>query len=370
MKIQMVVALACLVMGVAQARDYMVQFIAVAQIPNTFGGLESEAEDVNNLGEIVGYATNGAGVPKAFLRQGLSTQFIGSPAPSHSSTASGINNYSEVVGTFSGTRGRPFYWSSGTGFVEMSHDVIPGASYNDHYWVGARAISDFGLIVGGAEHESGGNVPVDPCHYEVPVSWTNRFTDPKVIYCPTEFWGNNYALDVSIGGWIVGHEVASTNKGFRARNGGVGFVPRPPGFGTLDDVTAQGVNDFGAVAGTVRCRAIYWDGVSKASRSLGTLTTGDCSHGQEVNDQDFVTGYSTKLVNGWMRERAFIWHDDFGMYPLPVPSAYGAPAQANCRAEALNNLNAESVIRVVGYCEYAGYRRAVYWEVVIGHWQS
>ena len=32
--------------------------------------------------------------------------------------------------------------------------------------------------------------------------------------------------------------------------------------------------------------------------------------------------------------------------------------------------NAESVIRVVGYCEYAGYKRAVYWDVVIGHWQS
>jgi hypothetical protein len=177
-------------------------------------------------------------------------------------------------------------------------------------------------------------------------------------------------VDISNGGWIVGTEVASTNKGFYVRNGNVSFVPKLPSSDALDDVRINGVNDLGAVTGGVRGRAIYWDGKSEFSRSLGQLTGGTFSQGHEVNDQDFVVGEGNFPVGNAMTTRAFIWHTDFGLYRLPIPDEYRNPSIVDCVAEALSNLNDIRVIQVVGWCRYMGKQKAVRWNVVVSNQQA
>ena len=71
--------------------------------------------------------------------------------------------------------------------------------------------------------------------------------------------------------------------------------------------------------------------------------------------------YQQKLLGDARRNRAFIWHADFGFYTLPLPA--GMPTlTTDCRAVALTDRSAGSGnIMVVGNCG----ERAVRWNLIV-----
>lgn len=359
-----------------------VKSVNALELPD-LGGDESEAYDINNAGQIVGYSQNQNAVDMAFLYQPSgSIQYIGtSGVLQEESYATGINNNSEVVGVFRrGGTGRPFYWHSSTGLVKLSINLFPGQSYNDKFYFLPQAINDHGFIVGAADgHEP--EIPYDNCHANVPIYWPAPNQDPQVLYCTKDKWGPNKATDVNNTGWIAGFEVAATDYGFVYKpNGTGGLIYVPPVNPDRRDQRVYGINEAGTLAGTapriisnvIQWQASLWEGPSFTHKHLGVLSGGKYSQADEINDQNFVAGSSEKgiYLDGALLDvvnRAFVWHADFGMYNLPTPVTihYGSPA-TECRANAINNQVAERggwVVQVIGYCKQGVLKRAVRWNV-------
>jgi hypothetical protein len=97
---------------------------------------------------------------------------------------------------------------------------------------------------------------------------------------------------------------------------------------------------------------------------LGVLRGGSTSEAREVNDQGFITGTSDASVEGGgstaVKDRAYLWHADFGMLALPVPP--GMPAvSTRCGGNSLNNLKTTGLIQVVGSCG----THAIRWNVLV-----
>jgi probable HAF family extracellular repeat protein len=356
---------------------YKVTGATAHELPR-LGGSESVANDVNDLGQIVGWSLNQNGISNAFLVQKNGTiQNIGAEVANEESSAKGINNNGEVVGYFIRKYARPFYWHAGTGFLKLSIELFAGASYNDSYGMIPEAINDFREIVGGAYSEE--YVPGDTCHRHVPLHWNGPNANPAYLFCSLEPIGTVRGYDVSNSGWIVGGEQKTHMVGWRYINGSHSYVPGPSPIGHDGELTIHGVNESGAVTGMARdflgvphAQAIYWDGETSESVLLGYLPGGNESYGEEINDQRIVAGYGNKtlVANGDSTTvaRAFVWHRDFGLYELPLPGEWsgGSP---DCHANALNNVAVDARghmdMRVVGYCEKAGKQRAVYWVVTL-----
>ena len=78
---------------------------------------------------------------------------------------------------------------------------------------------------------------------------------------------------------------------------------------------------------------------------------GSFSYAQEVNDQDFVAGTSdTTITASTVKQRAFLWHPDFGFHALPLPAGMTATS-TSCGGSSLNNrVTSTGNIQVVGHC--------------------
>lgn len=371
---------------ITQLYTYEIETVTAVDL-GTLGGDESEATDINNLGEIVGWAKTGSGVTHAFIHRNGIMDDIGWQLGSVATYAWGINNNSEVVGHFQTSNGaQPFYWVPGGMVTALEStmppiptapswpDIVPTEPWQDDYAIWAQAINDYGRIVG---RSSPGNLPpLDPCYLWLPLQWTSPSAPPHALYCPDEWYPGTRALDVSNSGRIVGWEQDSYFKAFAWKDGVKTDVPMPQGSTDFCDMWALGVNDAGVVVGaTERChiyssarRAMYWDGVSAMSQDIGVPFGGEESEAREVNDQNFVAGYSEATVQtftgGVLRDRAFLWHAHFGMRILPkLPNV--SAAFTNCAANSLNNRNGSGLVRVVGYCTVSGKKRAVRWDVAV-----
>jgi probable HAF family extracellular repeat protein len=381
-----VAALSCALVTPAFAGEW-VYTLPTAQVhlmPDAFHpGAESEARDVNNAGQIVGWSNTSAGVANAWLYDTNGVyKHVGIPLLTTYSAALGINNHGEVVGAFdSGSNGRAFYWHSSTGFSPLGIELQAAFPYNYQYVFRAYAINDHGKIVGSADAPGPGtDIPYDKCYWDLPISWNRADSQPRKLYCPAYPNGENEARGVNNLGMVAGFETTSLNRAFRFHNGAVKYVPWPID-GLHDGMGGYGINQKGAVAGYGMLpyqggRAIYWDGVSEASRPLGVLPGGSSSRGHDVNDQDFVTGWSEATISTeagvFPGKRAFLWHDHFGMVGLPMPPPSRGPLWTACEANALNNFQATSgsqgKIRVVGFCKRGDLVHAVRWEVTVTRW--
>jgi hypothetical protein len=350
---------------------YKVASATAVELTNTIGNDQSDATDVNNLGEIAGWAVAPNGAVHSFLyHTSGAMEDISGLVATLDSYAYGINDFSEIVGAFYHTgHNRPFYWHASTGFTEMSREIYPGNDNND---TDARAINDYHHVVGSTLFQELGD------YDGVAVHWQHPLESASMLYHPLA--GTAFrATDISNSGWIVGDELTDQDRGYRFRDGGLTYVPDPTG-GTTKEI--EGVNESGAVVGWAghasgHPRAIFWSGNTTNSRFLGVLAGGDGSKAYEVNDQNFVVGYSRKAfatsTGSVMRDRAFIWHSEFGMYELPTPfDGRGGGTATNCWANSLNNLKSSHgalIIRVVGYCTRAGKKRAISWNVVIDEYR-
>ena len=140
----------------AQAASYVVDSVTVTDL-GTLGGANSWATDINNRGQIVGWAKD-ASMKRLAVRwsSGGAILELGTPASSAFSYAEGINDVGEIVGRF-GDPGefdyRPFYWSLGTGMVEMNRSLFPGDPLDALYIGKARAINNAGMIAGVIEKD-------------------------------------------------------------------------------------------------------------------------------------------------------------------------------------------------------------------------
>ncbi len=363
---------------------YTFQSAKVSLLPDAFHvGAESEARDINIHGQIVGWANTSTGTPNAWLYETSGVyKSVAIPSPTVWSWANGINNVGEVVGTVSGGEfSRAFYWHPSTGFETLGFELQPGKSYNSTYHFWANAINDFGRIVGSAE--AGFNsvgIPYSPCTWDVPVAWSRPDAEPRVLYCPPEPNGENEAKAVNAYGWVAGFETTTRNKGFRHHDGAVSYVPWPAGGKQTDGMHIFGMNQKAAVTGsgafTGNYQPIYWDGKSAASMGLGLLPGGKGGRGHDLNDDEFVTGWSERFlvtdVGSFVGHRAFIWRAEFGMLELPAPPPAGGPIYESCKANALANFKVTAgnlgVVKIVGYCQRGGYKHAARWDVTFSRY--
>jgi len=107
----------------------------------TLGGRHSFAVDINNAGQVVGWAYNASGARRAFLWQDGVMQDLGTLGGDYFTTADDINEHGQVAGESADAAGtvRPFLWSDG-----VMRDLDPGGQVpvygprlrvNDAGWV-------------------------------------------------------------------------------------------------------------------------------------------------------------------------------------------------------------------------------------------
>ena len=364
------VALVLAIPGTAMAQHgrppmvYEVVSISAKDLQIFQGQYESEARDVNNKGEIVGWATTSTGHKHAFKRALLgSTIDLGSAYPTHNTYAEGINDSAEVVGYMEGgERTRAFYWSSGAGWVNLSNVNPPGVEDARDYV--AAAINSQGRIVGWALEDHVG--------YDCDaVTWWHHAATPSLIYTPPGDFAN-WANDISDSSWFAGDEHNPSNSatwGFRYRAGTLEYPPEASA-GTYAE-TVRAVNEAGTVVGGAWFpggsgqRAIRWRRNGNPL-VLGLLPGADNSEAFDINETEFVVGSVTRSVpsGGW-RERAFLFHYEFGMVELPAPVLFGGPVLANCHANRLNDRKANGLIQVAGHCMRGDKKQAVRWDVFV-----
>jgi len=355
----------------AQFFVYEIDSMSAAEL-GTLGGEQSEALDINDNGDIVGWAEQTNGNRHGFLLRNGNTvmQDVTSELGTYPAAANGINNLGWVVGQFEPPQGsgftKAFLWIEGLPLKTLQPDF----DYSR-----AQAINMVGRIAGVKSGPIPGN-PYSPCIGLMPLQWEATYNWYTLIGC----WSGQdvvRATDINNMNLVVGYDDPPGQEPMRAwkyhNNGWMEIVAKPDA--PVCGMWALGVNNPGTVVGRVTICALY-GGQERAFISkngittvLGVLTGGSVSQAREINDQSFVVGMANKLVNAGplgdaVRDRAFIYHADFGMVALPLPPGYLTTA-THCVANALNERDSEGLIRVAGRCLKGNKMRGVRWEVVV-----
>jgi probable HAF family extracellular repeat protein len=334
-------------------------------------GSASRATDINDHGNIVGISDSfaGLGVRHAFFYSGGIFQDVGASEWSTTSEATGINNSDVVVGTLweGSNRNHAFRWSGGV--LTRLNDIL----WSDPWrWLRqmnseAFAISDTGYIAG-ARYETGGYAEGD--------IWTDA-ANFQLLDSDITGYGN-LLFDIN-GEYVVGIRRSLDDRRWRFNPS---VFPAPsvviPGTNpSVPRLNPLGVNRWGAVVGFVvitctdgpNCnRAAYWNGVTANSQYLGIRATGTTSVAEDINDSGFIAGFANRLFPDWLNrvDAAFFYHRDFGMYELPRLAT--SSRNASCAALALNNIDANNRVQVVGSCQIGDGStpaHAVRWDVTL-----
>ncbi len=370
----------CTAATAAPPTRYAVTGATITELGN-LGGNQSVALDINDNGEIVGWAEIPTGSRHAFLfRAGMMEDisgFLG--ASTYDSEASGINRWTRVVGTYrhpSAPRSpHAFHWEGG--LIRLMRDAYP-ADCRGGQGSEAFAISDADFIAGRIICHGGSGGYYEAARWTSPSSYTLLDHATGSWRAPPFTW-NNVAYDVNSAGTAVGR-TKDIERIVRWRN-----APAP----NRDDLFAysiglddrgwpddggRAINDAGAVVGKLQrrsdgaWRAFYWAAPSATVIDLGVLPGGIHSYGDDLNEQRFIAGSAdTNIASSpfvLRRRAAFVYHADFGMFALPALPSSGT---GTCEAHAINERNTQNGrVQLAGYCEAnAGARRAVRWDVTV-----
>ncbi|MFN2567105.1 MAG: hypothetical protein ABR499_19075 [Gemmatimonadaceae bacterium] len=273
----------------------------------TLGGINSEAQDINNVGQVVGWSEVASGYRHAFVwteadgmrdihpAQIVTTDGLGTIAGGLESQAYGINDAGNIVGfstTNGGTTGagerRAVRWIRNADGSFTAHDL--GELDEAGSLTEARAINELGDIVG----YDGTSLA-----YEGFIWWSGVLTNLGQ-------GRHSWPQDVST-------TTATTNKlvvGFACTTlpcGGSpyhawlwektpdGWTERDLGALGCNSSSAHGVNDKGHVVGLTRIasceiRAFVWT-EAMGMVNLGTLPKGNRSEAYDINEAEDIVGW-------------------------------------------------------------------------------
>lgn len=163
------------------------------------GDLDSQATDINEAGQIVGYSGVGDSprrTYRAFLHDGFGMRDLGSPPGATSVLPTAINAGGEVVGAvFGGAPAGSFHWSAATGMTRL--EALPGRPFT---W--ATGINAAGRIVGNAHYVD--EFGVDQAHAVMWEPGTRRVVDLNTLLPAGESRTLRTAHGINDAGQIIG----------------------------------------------------------------------------------------------------------------------------------------------------------------------
>lgn len=212
--------------------------VGVATLPLLTGGAAASARAINDVGQVVGMATDSTGMPQRVIWDLTKGNAIVATLPNFdpSSTAepSAINDAGEAAGTeqISSTLREGVYWTAASGSYRAIG--LPPLSNGSRIQITARDINKDGMVVGSAQDGGTGSVTA--------VYWTRNATGASSLGLAGEAFGVNDS----------GHVVGVYAKGSLAR----AFLYR----GRWEDLGAVGgsgvssrataISNTGLIAGT------------------------------------------------------------------------------------------------------------------------
>lgn len=258
--------------------------------------------DINEAGDIVGFATGLCYNDKAFIWKAGSPniQFLPMPPGTSSSRAYGINDKGQIVGYYSnpGNATKGFMIDNGV-FFDMG--TLPGGNWSEAY-----AVNDAGVAVG---------------------LWLNNFAGPPVqamtwengvmsSLTPVLGQPKSAAYSVNSAGVITGY-VSPDNPNLDGRAfiwDGKQLTVLPPAPGANMSF-GRAINGLGQVAGwgnagcdppdkyCLERRGFFWNGTEMVA--LGSLPGYPSVRAYGLNDAGQVVGYMEEFNNS----RAFLWEN-------------------------------------------------------------
>jgi len=339
----------------ANAAHFVVNTIKVSDL-GTVGGSIAGARDVNDKNEIVGWSTTASGFEHAFLYSGGTMNDIGPSISPDESVATGINNASQIVGwgvQFSQQMG--YSWTAGVATTLFG--PVPNHPPN---MTSAWKINDNGDICGAVYGPTADAITWQASGSTVVMPTASPYADAFDINLKSGMTG--YGSGNLAWRWILSGGIVTQSK----------QVPWPAATG-YSSGAGNAINDRGSVVGSFNftsiggTHAFFWDGKATKSVDLGLLPTGITAEAQDLDEDRFIAGFASEQFQATpvaYRQRAFLYHTDFGM--LALPTLRGMLKSDSCRAYALNEWkSASSQLVIVGECDLRGNTRAVVWDAVV-----
>ena len=246
----------------------------------TLGGSSSYAHDINDLGMIVGYATDSSNNSRAFLSDGTPGMMLdlGTLGGHYSSEARGINNSGQIVGY---SKSRDFL-SDGTPGSMIDLGTIGETEWGGR-WSSAYAINDSGQVTGLVDSEG-----VDP--KTVGRAFICDSTTGSMVRLGTLGGLFSNGFDINNSGWVVGNTSYANNDN-RA------YLSKEPSsmidLGSLGykHSVARAINDGGQIVGSIfnesvdRESAFIYDSLN-GMRDLNQLVVGVGPGGRIISARD------------------------------------------------------------------------------------